>query len=118
MSLCDAHTANCWAREEEAIARQEEESERRHWEQVMTEVETWASDWEDFADLDTVSANERAQVLAFVERLREWLDDRSEIFMWQTTHEPLPVEPFLPAQQNTPVYPETPSPKTPADIPL
>ena len=118
MSLCDAHTANCWAREEEAIARQEDEAEHNHWEQVMTEVEAWASDWECFADLDLVSPNEKAQILSYTKRLREWLDEHSEFWKWQTSARNLPAEPFLPSQKNTPVYPEMKPTKNDADIPL
>jgi hypothetical protein len=118
MGLCDAHTANCWASEERAYARQAEESEHDHWEQVMSEVLTWTEDWECFADLDLTTPNEKAQILDFTKRLRGWLDEHGEFWKWQASAEDLPREPFLPSQQNTPVYPEAQTADSNKEIPL
>jgi hypothetical protein len=106
MGICDAHTANCWAAHEAAHAQQAVEDEHEHWEQTMTKVFTWAEDWECFAELDIVSPNEKAQILDFVKRLEAWLTAHGEFWLWQASIEDLPREPFLPSQQNTPVFPE------------
>ena len=117
MGLCDAHTANCFGHYEATWRYSDELYERKDWNKVMDQVEAWTSDWECFADLDMVSPNEKAQILDFTKRLRAWLDSHSEFFMWKTSNEDLPAEPFLPSQQNTPVYPDDQPANTNEEIP-